>query len=41
MATWHEDTSDNSKKGEGQDDEESWGFEGGYSSDGGHIVDTV
>ncbi len=32
---WREDTSCNLKKGEGQDDEESWGFEGGYSSDRG------
>jgi hypothetical protein len=30
MATWR-----NSKMGEEQDDEESWGFEGGYSSDKG------
>jgi hypothetical protein len=36
MRTWHEDTSCNSKMGEWQDDEESWGFEGGYSSDRGH-----
>jgi hypothetical protein len=36
MAMWREDTLRNSKKGEGQDDEESWGFEGGYSSDRGH-----
>jgi hypothetical protein len=35
MATWCEDTSHNSKKRESQDDEESWGFEGGYSSDRG------
>jgi hypothetical protein len=35
LAAWHEDTSRNSKKGQGQDDEESWGFEGGYSSDRG------
>ncbi len=35
LAAWHEDTSRNLKKGQGQDDEESWGFEGGYSSDRG------
>jgi hypothetical protein len=35
MATWHEDTSHKLKRGEGQDDEESWGFEGGYSLDRG------
>ncbi len=35
MATWHEDTLHNLKKGESHDDEESWGFEGGYSSDRG------
>jgi hypothetical protein len=33
--TWHEDSSRISKMGEEQDDEESWGFEGGYSSDRG------
>jgi hypothetical protein len=32
---WGEDTSHNSKMGEGQDDEESWGFEGWFSSDRG------
>ncbi len=36
MAMWREDTSQNLKKGESQDDEESWGFQGGYSSDRGH-----
>ncbi len=35
MGTWREDSSHNSKMGEEQDDEESWGFEGGYSSDRG------
>jgi hypothetical protein len=35
MATWHEDTSNDSKKRDDQDDEESWGFEGGFSSDRG------
>ncbi len=35
MGMWHEDSSHNSKMGEEQDDEESWGFEGGYSSDRG------
>jgi hypothetical protein len=33
MGTWCEDSSCNSKIGEEQNDEESWGFEGGYSSD--------
>jgi hypothetical protein len=36
MATWDEDTLLILKKEEGHDDEESWGFEGGYSSDSGH-----
>ncbi len=36
MGTWRKDTSCNLKKGEGQDDEESWEFKGGYSSDRGH-----
>ncbi len=36
IGTWHEDTSCNSSMGEEQDDEESWGFEGGHSSDRGH-----
>jgi hypothetical protein len=35
MGMWREDSSHNSKMGEEQDDEESWGFEGGYSSDRG------
>jgi hypothetical protein len=35
MATWREDSSQTSKMGEKQDDEETWGFEGGYSSDRG------
>jgi hypothetical protein len=33
MGMWHEDSSCNSKMREEEDDEESWGFEGGYSSD--------
>ncbi len=33
IGVWREDNSHNSKMGEEQDDEESWGFEGGYSSD--------
>ncbi len=35
MGTWREDSSCNLKMGKEQDDEESWGFEGGYSSDRG------
>ncbi len=35
--TWHEDISQTSKMGEKQDDEETWGLEGGYSFDRGHI----
>ncbi len=35
MGTWHEDSSQTSKMGEKQDDEETWGLEGGYSSDRG------
>ncbi len=35
IGMWHEDSSHNLKMGEEQDDEESWGFEGGYSSDRG------
>jgi hypothetical protein len=35
MGSWHEDSSQNSKMGEKQDDEETWGLEGGYSSDRG------
>jgi hypothetical protein len=35
MGTWHEDSSQISKMGENQDDEEIWGLEGGYSSDRG------
>ncbi len=34
--TWGEDSSQTSKMGEKQDDEETWGLEGGYSSDRGH-----
>ncbi len=33
MGTWREDSSQTSKMGEKQDDEETWGLEGGYSSD--------
>jgi hypothetical protein len=36
MGTWREDCSHNSKMGEEKDDEESWGFKGGYSSGRGH-----
>jgi hypothetical protein len=36
MGTWYEDSSHYLKMGEEQDDEESWGFGGGYSSDRGH-----
>ncbi len=39
---WREDSSHNSKMAEEQDDEESWGFEDGYSSDNGqsrHCLD--
>jgi hypothetical protein len=42
MGTLHEDSSRNLKLGEEQDDEEIWGFEGGYSSDrqcSRHILD--
>ncbi len=35
MGSWHEDFSQTLKMGEKQDDEETWGFEGGYSSDRG------
>jgi hypothetical protein len=35
MGMWCEDSSRNSKMGEEQNDEESWGFEAGYSSDRG------
>ncbi len=31
MGTWREDSSQTSKVGEKQDDEETWGLEGGYS----------
>ncbi len=36
MGTWHEDSSQTSKMEKKQDDEETWGLEGGYSSDNGH-----
>jgi hypothetical protein len=42
MGSWCEDFSQTSKMGEKQDDEETWGLEGGYSSDRGlsrHSVD--
>jgi hypothetical protein len=42
MGSWHEDISQPSKMGEKQDDEETWGLEGGYSSDRGvsrHSID--
>jgi hypothetical protein len=35
MRSWREDISQTSKMGEKQDDEETWGFEGGYLSDRG------
>jgi hypothetical protein len=35
MGMWHKDSSRNLEMGEEQDAEESWGFEGGYSSDKG------
>jgi hypothetical protein len=35
MGSWHEDFSQTSMMGEKQDDEETWGLEGGYSSDRG------
>ncbi len=36
MGTWREDSSQTSKMGEKQNDEETWGLEGGYSSDRGY-----
>ncbi len=42
MGTWREDSSQTLKMGEKQDDEETWGLEGGYSSDrglSGHSLD--
>ncbi len=36
MGMWREDSLCNLNMEEEQDDEESWGFEGGYSSDRGH-----
>jgi hypothetical protein len=38
--TWHEDSSQTLKMGEKQDDEETWGLEGGYYLIG-DIVDIV
>ncbi len=35
MGTWHEDSSQTLKMGEKHNDEETWGLEGGYSSDRG------
>ncbi len=35
MGSWREDCSQTSKMEEEQDDEETWGLEGGYSSDRG------
>jgi hypothetical protein len=35
MGSWREDSSQTSKMGEKQDDEETWGLERGYSSDRG------
>ncbi len=35
MGSWREDVSQPSKMGEKQDDEETWGLEGGYSLDRG------
>ncbi len=42
MGSWREDISQTSKMREKQDDEETWGLEGGYSSDRGisrHSID--
>jgi hypothetical protein len=42
MGSWREDISQTSKMGEKQDDEETWGLEGGYLSDRGisrHSID--
>ncbi len=42
MGSWCEDISQTLKMGEKQDDEETWGLEGGYSSDRGvsrHSID--
>jgi hypothetical protein len=42
MESWCEDISQTSKMGETQDDEETWGLEGGYSLDRGisrHSID--
>ncbi len=36
MGTWREESSQTLKMVEKQDDEETWGLEGGYSSDRGH-----
>ncbi len=36
MGSWREDISQTLIMGEKQDDEETWGLEGGYSSDRGH-----
>jgi hypothetical protein len=42
MGSWREDITKTTKMGENQDDEESWGLEGGYSLDRGisrHSID--
>jgi hypothetical protein len=36
MGTWHEGSSQTFKMGDKQDDDKTWGLEGGYSSDRGH-----
>jgi hypothetical protein len=33
MGSWHDDITKTTRMGENRDDEESWGLEGGYSSD--------
>ena len=38
MGSWHEDSTQTLKMGEKQDDEETWGLEGGYSSDRGRSI---
>ncbi len=40
IGSWREDISQTSKMGEKQDDEETWGLEGEYSSDR-ELVDIV
>jgi hypothetical protein len=41
MGTWHVDTLQTLKVGETQDDEETWGLEGEYSSDRGHSTHSL